>query len=125
MKMDNFLGGNKMRRAKRFKIMKESLEDQVKGKRFNPCLEIVFRDRTGLHRHKISAGYSDEIHVFKNHGMNMVLSYNLKLGYVGLEAFQGGERVNDVFLCGSEMLAALGEDDLKPEKMAHILTDWL
>ncbi|MEI7638899.1 MAG: hypothetical protein WCJ37_16445 [Syntrophus sp. (in: bacteria)] len=114
-----------MRRAKNFTITKESLKDQVKGRRFNPCLEITFRDRAGLHRHKISAGYSDEVHVFKNHGLTVVLSFNLKLGYVGLEAFQGGEKINDVYLCGSEMLAAFGEDDLKPSKMAGILSEWL
>jgi hypothetical protein len=64
-----------MRRAKNFTITKESLKDQVKGRRFNPCLEITFRDRAGLHRHKISAGYSDELHVFKNHGLTGVKQF--------------------------------------------------
>lgn len=114
-----------MRRAKNFTITKESLEDQVKGSRYNPCLEITFRDRIGRHKHKIFAGYSDEIHVFKNHGQTLVLSFNPRLGYAGLEAFQGDERINDVFLSGGEMFAAFGEDDVEPSKMVGILKEWL
>ena len=40
----------------------------------------------------------------------MVLSRNPRLEYAGLEAFQGDEKINDVFLTGSELLAALGEE---------------
>lgn len=114
-----------MRRAKRFTITKESLEEQVNAHRFNPCLEITFHDREGEHKHKISAGYSDEIHVFRNQSHTLVLSFNSKLGYVGLEAFHGDEKLNDVFLSGSEMLAAFGEDDLEPSRMIRILQEWL
>jgi hypothetical protein len=114
-----------MRRSKNFTITKESLEEQVKDMRYHPCLEITFRDRIGRHKHKISAGYSDEIHVFRNHGETLVLSFNPGLGYAGLEAFQGDERINDVYLSGSEMLAAFGEDDLEPARMIGILQEWL
>lgn len=114
-----------MRKVKNFAIAKESLEDQVNGKRYHPCLEITFRDKIGPHRHKISAGCSDEIYVFRDHDHTFVLSFNPKLGYVGLEAFQGDEKLNDAFLCGSEMLAAFGEDDLEPSRMIRILQEWL
>jgi len=114
-----------MRRVKGYTITKESPEDQVKIHRFNPCLEITFQDREGEHKHKISDGYSDEIHVFRNQSHTLVLSFNSKLGYVGLEAFQGDEKMNDVFLSGSEMLAAFGENDLEPSRMIRILQEWL
>lgn len=114
-----------MRSAKNFTIAKESLKDQIAGRRYHPSLEITFRDRWGLHKHKIAAGYSDEIHVFRHQGRTLVLAFNPRLGYAGLEAFQGAERINEVFLNGSEMLAAFGEKDLKPARMAVILQEWL
>ena len=114
-----------MQRAKNFTITKEDLEEQIRDGRYNPCLEITFRDEAGRHKHKISAGYSDEIHVFRHYGETLVLSFNPRLGYAGLEAFQGDDKINDVFLCGSEMLAAFREDDLEPARMAGILYEWI
>ncbi|MGV8080986.1 MAG: hypothetical protein AB2L22_13130 [Syntrophales bacterium] len=114
-----------MKELKEFMIGKESREDQFKAGRYHPGLEITFSDDQGLHRHKIAAGYSDEVHVFREGEVTMVLSSNLRLGYAGLEAFQGDARAGEVFLIGSEMLAAFGEEDLEPSRMLNILEEWL
>jgi hypothetical protein len=53
------------------------------------------------------------------------LSRNPRLEYAGLEAFEGDEKISDVFLTGSELLATLGEDDLEPTRMIHVLKEWL
>ena len=51
--------------------------------------------------------------------------YGLAIG--GIRGFlaSGDEKINDVFLTGSELLAALGEDDLEPARMIHVLKEWL
>ncbi len=114
-----------MQEVTQYTITKESMEDQFKYRRFNPGLEITFTDDKGEHKHKIASGHSDEITVFQDNGTTLVLSHNPRMGYVGLEVFQGNERINEVFLIGSEMLAAFGEDDLEPSKMVSILQEWL
>jgi len=114
-----------MNKVIHFIITNECLQDQLKAHRHNPSLEIIFRDKGGLHKHNISSGRADEIHVFRENGVTMVLSRNPRLEYAGLEAFEGDEKINDVFLTGSELLAALGEDDLEPARMIHVLKEWL
>ena len=114
-----------MQEVTNYTIAKESMDEQLKFRRFNPGLEITFTDDKGMHKQKIASGYSDEISVFQDNGTILVLSHNPRLGYVGLEAFQGDERLNEVFLVGSEMAAAFGEDDLEPSKMVGILQEWL
>jgi hypothetical protein len=114
-----------MKELKEFVLGKESRDDQYRAGRFHPGLEITFSDEQGLHRHKIAAGYSDEVHVFRGGEVTMVLSCNFRLGYTGLEVFQGEARTGEVFLIGSEMLAAFGEEDLEPSRMLSILQEWL
>lgn len=114
-----------MNKVTHFIITNECLKDQLKARRYNPSLEITFRDKGGLHKHKISSGRADEIHVFRENGVTMVLSRNLRLKYAGLEAFQGGEKINDILLTGSELLAAFGEEDLEPSRMIRVLKEWL
>jgi len=114
-----------MNKVTNFIITNECLQDQLKAHRRNPSLEITFRDKAGLHRHKISSGRADEIHVFRENGLTMVLSCNDRLEYAGIEAFAGDEKISDVFLMGSELLAALGENDLDAERMVHVLKEWL
>ena len=53
-------------------ITKESYEDMTKAGRFNPCLEATFRDKSGSHTHKISAGYSDEVYAFRENGETFI-----------------------------------------------------
>ena len=79
-----------MRRIYCYAIHKETYEDQIAAGRWNPCLEIVFRDWRGNHTHKIGAGRSDVIHVYREGNETFVLSVNDPLGYVGLEVFDGG-----------------------------------
>jgi hypothetical protein len=120
-----FLRRFTMKKATNYTIAQESREDQFQYCRFNPGLEITFSYDKGRHKHKIASGCSDEISVFQDKGTTLVLSYNPQLGYAGLEAFQGDRKTNEVFLIGSEMLAAFGEDDLEPVKMVSILQEWL
>lgn len=85
-----------------FSIRKESIEDQLSAGRFNPCLEITFRDIKGIHVHTIGAGFDDELYVFREKGETLVVSHNPKLGYIGMEAFRGGDTVGVVFFQGDE-----------------------
>ena len=114
-----------MKKITDFIVANECLKDQLKARRHHPCLEITFKDGSGLHKHKIASGRADDIHVFQENGVTMVLSRNPRLEYAGLEAFAGDDRINDVFLSGSELLAAFGKDDLEPARMIHVLKEWL
>ena len=103
-----------MTKVKNYSITKESTDDMIAAGRFNPSLEIVFRDRHGTHRHKLSAGYLDDIHVYREAGLTCVLAINNSLGYIGLEAFEGSEPAGDIFLNGEQVAEALGRLDLAP-----------
>ena len=87
-----------MRKVTNHNIKKESFEDMLKAKRFNPCLEITFRDKTGIHTHKLNAGYRDNIYVYREGEETFILTNNPYLGYVGLEVFKGDQSVTDLFL---------------------------
>ena len=114
-----------MKRVKRFRIQKEPVEDAVRAGRFHPSLEIVFRDRSGKHTHKIGAGYSDEIHVFREDGVTYVLALNSALPYVGIEAFEGKDKTGDLFLQEHQVAEVLGRDDLAPVTMVKRLQSYL
>ncbi len=103
-----------MRKVTNYQVQKESFEDMNDAGRFNPSLEITFRDKTGVHTHKISAGHSDDIDVYRESGETYVLSRNFGLGYVGLEIFTGTDSTGDMFLQGDQVNEVLGRDDLAP-----------
>jgi len=103
-----------VKRVIRFSIAEESIEDMCRANRFNPCLEITFRDKTGMHTHKISAGYGDDIFVYREHEKTFVLSQNTGLGYIGLEVFNGCDQAGDIFLEHHQVITILGRDDLAP-----------
>ena len=103
-----------MQRVKNYSISKESTEEMIAAGRFNPSLEIVFRDRCGTHRHKLSAGFSDDIHIYREAGLTCVLSINNRIGYIGMEAFDGSQPFGDIFLQGDQILEALGRNGLSP-----------
>lgn len=103
-----------MRRVKNYDIRKESYKDMHEAGRYNPCLEITFRDKTGIHTHKISAGHSDDIEVYREFDETYVLAQNRSLGYVGLEIFSGADTAGDMFLQGDSVNEVLGRDDLAP-----------
>ena len=103
-----------MRRIHNSKVSKESFDDMIKANRFNPSLEIIFRDKNGKHVHKISAGYDDVIHVYKEDVETYVLSLNPRMGYAGLEVFKGSEKTGKIFLEESSLKEVLGKVDLAP-----------
>ena len=114
-----------MKRVRRYTIQKESFADQIAAKRFNPGLEISFRDAHGQHTHKLSAGYSDEINVYKEDGLTFVLCHHSGLGYAGLEVFNSKENVGDVFVHGDELDLVIGPKELSPVQMIRRLRDLL
>ena len=103
-----------MKRVKNHCISKESTDEMIAAGRFNPSLEIVFQDRCGIHRHKLSAGYSDNLHVYREGSLTCVLSVNNRMGYVGMEVFDGNQPAGDIFLQGNQVLESLGRNDLSP-----------
>ena len=77
-----------MKRIHRHTIRKETYEYQIAAGHWTPCLEIVFRDRKGKHTHKISAGSSNVVHVYREDNETFFLSGNDPLSCVGLEVFE-------------------------------------
>jgi len=114
-----------VRKVNNYNIFKESFNDMCKAKRFNPCLEITFRDKTGIHTHKLSAGYSDSMDIYRESGITYVLSRNSGLGYIGLQAFGGTEMVGDMFLESEQVESILGRDDLTPFTIIRRLVDYI
>ena len=103
-----------MKRMKNHSISKESTDEMIAAGRFNPSLEIVFEDSSGIHRNKLSAGYSDEIHIYSEGSLICILSINNRIGYIGLEVFDGDQPFGDIFLQGEQILEALGKNNLSP-----------
>ena len=114
-----------MTRVKNYSITKESTGEMIAAGRFNPSLEIIFRDRHGIHRHKLSAGYADDIHVYRESGLTCVLSINNSLGYVGLETFEGGQPAGDIFLQEGQVVEILGRTDLAPFTIIRRLMEFI
>ena len=103
-----------MKRVKNFNIAKEPIDEMIAAGRFNPSLEIVFQDRCGTHRHKLSAGYADDIHIYREAGLTCVLSINNSLGYIGMEVFDGSQPAGDIFLQGDQVFEILKRNGLSP-----------
>jgi hypothetical protein len=104
----------KMRRIHNYRITKESFWEMLHAKRHNPCLVITFRDKSGQHTHRLSAGYGDVLDIYREGTETYVLSSNPRLYYVGLEAFEGAEKQGSIFLQGDQVKEILGRDDLAP-----------
>ena len=113
-----------MRTVKNFSISKESIEDQTKAGRWNPCLEISFRDKQGRHTHKIGTGYSDDIHVFRESGATFIVGKNSRVGYVSLEIYEGDEKLGDIFLEYHHLIETLGRVDFRPITLAKRLKEF-
>lgn len=103
-----------MRRIRNYSISKEIVEDMIKAKRFNPCLEITFRDRSGQHTHKLSAGYDDDVDVYREGSETYILTTNPRLGYIGLEVFGGADKTGEIFVEEHQVKETLGRGDLTP-----------
>ena len=105
----------------KYLLERESFEKQLSAGRYNPAYEIVFWDDNGVHRHTICSGSSDEIYVFRQENMTIVLSVNNGLGYVGIEVFEGEERIADAFYQEWHADDMLGNEELMPVEIAEIL----
>lgn len=103
-----------MHRVNNYRISKESFEDMLHAGRFNPCLEIMFRDRTGQYTHKLSAGYGDVLYVYREGTGTYILSTNSMLGYVGLEVFEGADEIGVIFIEEYQIKDVFGRDSLVP-----------
>ena len=68
----------------------------------------------GCHTHKIGAGYSDDICMYREGGVTYVLSHNHGLGYFGLEIFEGSDKAGDIFIENHQVKETIGRDDLAP-----------
>ena len=114
-----------MRKVNNYTIKKESFQEMQKARRWHPCLEITFQDKTGSHTHKLSAGYKDDIYVYREHGITFILTNNSYLGYVGLEVFNGSEQAGDLFLEYHNLIEVLGRCDLAPITMVRKLREYM
>ncbi|WP_020586344.1 hypothetical protein [Desulfobacter curvatus] len=103
-----------MRRIRNYSISKESTEEMSRAKRFNPCLKITFRDHSGQHSHKLMAGYDDDLDVYREGPETLVLAINARLGYIGLEVFEGANKTGEIFVEEYQVIETLGRDDLTP-----------
>ena len=103
-----------MRKIHNYRISKEDFWEMLHAKRHSPSLVITFKDKSGSHTHKLSAGYQDDIDVYRDSSKIFVLSRNPRLDYVGLEAFQGPEKQGSIFLQGDQAKEALGTGKLSP-----------
>ena len=114
-----------MKKVGNFSISKETKEEMIAAGRFNPCMKITFGGRSGRHTHTISSGYEDDIHVYLEAGATFVLSANHRLGYLGLEVFEGNDAVGDVFLQGEQATETLGRLDLAPYAIIRKLREFV
>jgi len=114
-----------MRRVHRFSIQKEDLFDMLHAGRYNPCMEITYRDRFGKHTHKLSAGYWDDVDVYREGPITYILSSNPKLGYVGLEVFEGPDKTGEMFVQGDQVNEVLGHEDLAPFNAIKRLREYI
>ena len=114
-----------MRRIRNYSISKESTEDMIQAKRFNPCLEITFRDRSGQHTHKLSAGYDDDLDLYREGPETYVLTTNSRMGYIGLEIFEGADKTGEIFLEEYQVIETLGREDLAPFNAIKRLREYI
>jgi hypothetical protein len=103
-----------MRRVHRYSMRKEDLFDMHHAGRYNPCMEITYRDRSGEYTHKLSAGYCDDIDVYRDGSETYILSRNTSLEYFGLEVFEGPDKTGEIFVQEGQAIEVLGRDDLAP-----------
>ncbi len=103
-----------MRKIHNYRISKEDFWEMLHAKRHSPSLVITFKDKSGSHTHKFSAGYQDDIDVYRDSSKIFVLSRNPRLDYVGLEIFEGPEKQGSIFLQGHQVKEVLKRENLTP-----------
>jgi hypothetical protein len=97
----------------------------IQAKRLHPCLEITFRDRSGRHTHKLSAGYNDDLDVYREGSETLVLSTNSKLGYIGREVFKGPDKTGEIFVEEHQVIETLGREKLAPFNAIKRLREYI
>jgi hypothetical protein len=76
-------------------LIDEPLQDMIQAGRYNPALLLIYEGQAI----EIKAGKTDEIAVFwVADGLLLVIAANYRLPYIGMEVFQDGERIGEVFL---------------------------
>lgn len=96
-----------------------------KAQRYNQALEITFRDRSGSHTHALSAGHSDDLHVYREGVETYVLSLNHSLSYVGLQVFTGADSAGDIFLQDGQVEEILGSLEYAPFTIIRRLREYV
>ena len=114
-----------MKKISAYRVRKESLAAMRKAQGFYPALEIQFRDRSGIHTHTLSAGYDDDLFVYRESGETYVLSLNTRLGYVGLQCFDGSTEVESLFLQEGQVEETIGRLEYAPWTIIRRLLEYI
>ena len=112
-----------MHRVNNYSISKESLQEMLDSGRFNPSLEITFQDKSG--RHKLGAGYGDDLNVYREGDEIFIFYNNEMLGYVGLEVIHGDEKLGEIFMEEDELKDVLGSENLAPFNVIKYLREYI
>ena len=103
---------------------KETWEQQRQAGRYNPATVA----QVGRWSMVINAGDSDRVRVFSEPQSDIVvvLSYNFGLGYAGVELFDAGELVGEIFMQQAE-LDSIGRDffDMADINKAKALAEYI
>ena len=107
-----------MRRIKNYELDRQVFDRPI----------LMYTDKDGMHRVEVNAKDKDEIEVFRDGEATYVVSWNTRLGYVGLERFVGHEKTGEIFLQNSQDVeACLGRRglDLTPMSMVKRLVEYV
>ena len=96
-----------------------------KAQRYNPALQIRFRDKSGSHTHTLGAGYDDDLHAYREGCETYVLSLNTRLGYVGLQVFDGADVQGEIFLQSGQAEEIIGHLDYAPYTIIRRLREYV
>jgi hypothetical protein len=107
-------------------IRRMTYEEAQQFRLFNRGLTMEYRGTT----YNLTAGLSDQIHIFTRSICIFVLTVNKSLGYIGLDAYEPNEvdPVNSIFLHSDYQLQdILGPkwDQLSPKSITNTLVDYL
>jgi hypothetical protein len=110
-----------MRKLKNYQIEKEDISNMVKAGRFNPALELTYKNNTVT----ISAGYSDSISVYEEDKVIYILTYNDRLRYIGLEIVEENTIVGDIFLQSPEEVIGPNWENKADYNLIKILRNYI
>lgn len=100
-----------MRTVRRFKLSKESYEEQRAARRYNPATVVEWVQGRRKRRMTLGAGDSDHLHFFTDDTLFIALSVNYRLDYVGIQVFDTAidAEVGEVFF-DTNLEAAFGRN---------------